>query len=199
MLTNLRGRNFRKRYLSTLKFSIFLHKPKRDFMEPQLLYFQDDGNIPNSKLPVLIYKGCFTTKGESGAKWLEERFAENNWKNSWRNGVFDYHHYHSNTHEVLGVYIGKALLQLGGEKGEKLEVSAGDVIVIPAGVAHKNLGSEDFAVVGAYPEGRSHDMNTGEDSERPQTDKNITAVPIPEYDPVKGKEGGLNKFWNSIK
>ena len=83
-------------------------------------------------------------------------------------------------------------------KGEKLEVSAGDVIVIPAGVAHKNLGSENFAVVGAYHNGRSHDMNTGEESERPQTDKNIAAVPIPEYDPVEGKEGGLIEFWNEI-
>lgn len=164
-------------------------------MEPELFQFEDDGVIPNSPFPVLIYKNCFSETGNAGAEWLEKRFAENNWKNAWRNGIFDYHHYHSNTHEVLGVYKGKALLQLGGKNGKKIDVSAGDVIVIPAGVAHKNLGSEDFAVVGAYPQGMSHDMNTGKEGERPQVDKNITAVPIPKNDPLQGKKHGLPKIW----
>lgn len=165
-------------------------------MDVQTFYFQDDGKIPNSRYPVLIYKDCFSERGDAGAEWLEKRFAENDWKNSWRNGVYAYHHYHSNTHEVLGVYKGSALLQLGGEKGQKLKLSAGDVIVIPAGVAHKNLESKDFAVVGAYPKGRSHDMNRGKQDERPQTDKNIAAVPIPEYDPVEGIKGDLIRLWS---
>lgn len=165
-------------------------------MDVQTLYFQDDGRIPNSKYPVLIYRDCFTGRGDAGAEWLEKRFAQNDWKNSWRNGVYNYHHYHSNTHEVLGVYQGSGLLQLGGEKGEKLRVSAGDVVVIPAGVAHKNLGSENFAVVGAYPQGRSHDMNTGKKDERPGADKNIETVPIPEFDPVEGVKGELKKMWS---
>ncbi|WP_029036895.1 cupin domain-containing protein [Salinimicrobium xinjiangense] len=165
-------------------------------MEVQTFYFADDRRIPNSKFPVLRYKECFSERGEAGAAWLEKKFAENDWKNSWRNGVFDYHHYHSNTHEVLGVYNGSALLQLGGEKGQKIRVSAGDVIVIPAGVAHKNLESEDFAVVGAYPQGRSHDMNTGKKDERPEADKNIAAVPIPINDPLEGATGDLKRLWS---
>ena len=164
-------------------------------MKPEILYFEDDGSIPNNKLPLLLYRKVTDETGESVARFFEKRFAENNWKNSWRNGVFDYHHYHSNTHEVLGVYSGRALLQLGGEKGEKVEVFAGDVIVIPAGVAHKNLKDEDFAVVGAYPEGRSNDMNTGKSKERPNADRNIAAVPLPDADPVLGRELGLRKIW----
>ncbi|MDT0690005.1 cupin domain-containing protein [Salegentibacter sp. F188] len=164
-------------------------------MKPEEYFFKDDGSIPNNKLPLLLYKNAFSERGKSGAEWLEKRFSENNWRNSWRNGVYDYHHYHSNTHEVLGVYSGKALLQLGGEKGEKLEVTAGDVIVIPAGVGHKNLGSEDFQIVGAYPNGMDHDMNYGKDQERPQSDKNIAEVPLPESDPVLGKDEGLPKIW----
>lgn len=165
-------------------------------MKPTTFSFEDDGIIPNSKYPVLIYEDFFSERGDAGAEWLEKKFAENNWTNSWRNGVYNYHHYHSNTHEVLGVYEGTAVLQLGGEEGEKLQVSAGDVIVIPAGVAHKNLGSENFKVVGAYPEGKAHDMNTGKEDERPEADKNIAAVPIPEYDPVEGKEGDLKLIWS---
>ncbi|WP_324721040.1 cupin domain-containing protein [Salinimicrobium sp. HB62] len=167
-------------------------------MKPEKLFLKDDGSIPNSKLPLLVYRKVTDETGETAAKYFEELFAKNNWKNSWRNGVFDYHHYHSNTHEVLGIYNGRSLLQLGGEKGEKLEVFAGDVIVIPAGVAHKNLDEEDFAVVGAYPEGKSHDMNTGKPDERPAADQNIAAVPLPGADPVLGKDLGLRKIWAEI-
>ncbi len=164
-------------------------------MKPETYVFEDDGTIPNNNLPLLLYRKVIQETGDAAAKWFEERFAENNWKSSWRNGVFDYHHYHSNTHEVLGVYQGEAELQLGGEKGQKMKVFAGDVIVIPAGVAHKNLGSKNFGVVGAYPEGRSHDINTGKEGERPGADKNISAVPVPEADPIQGKNSGLAAIW----
>ena len=168
-------------------------------MEPETYFFEDDGTIPNNKLPLLVYKNVTKETGDAAAKWFEERFAGNNWKNSWRNGIFNYHHYHSNTHEVLGIYSGSALLQLGGEKGEKLKVSAGDLIIIPAGVAHKNLESEELGVVGAYPDGRSHDLNTGKEGERPDADKKITAVPLPEADPLQGKDAGLRSVWEGIK
>lgn len=164
-------------------------------MQPQKFYFEDDGKIPNNKLPLLLYKNAFEARGDAGAEWLEQRFSENNWTNSWRNGIFDYHHYHSNTHEVLGVYSGKALVQLGGEKGKKVEVSAGDVVVIPAGVGHKNLDSENFKIVGAYPNGRKQDMNYGKEGERPKADNNIAAVPVPDADPVFGKGEGVPKIW----
>lgn len=165
-------------------------------MKAEKHLFKDDGKIPNNKLPLLLYKQATKERGEEAAVWFEEKFAKNNWKNSWRNGIFDYHHYHSNTHEVLGIYSGTALLKLGGERGKELRVSAGDVIVIPAGVAHKNLESEDFGVVGAYPEGKEHDMNTGQEKERPQADQNIAAVPLPDADPVHGPDKGLCEIWS---
>lgn len=166
-------------------------------MEPKKYFFDDDGKIPNNKLPLLVYQNAFEPRGDAAADWLEKKFAENNWKNSWRNGVFDYHHYHSITHEVLGVYKGKALLHMGGEKGEKLEVSAGDILVIPAGVGHKNLGSEDFKIVGAYPNGSDYDINTGKEEERPQVDENISRVPVPEADPLLGKGKGAAEIWKT--
>jgi uncharacterized protein YjlB len=65
----------------------------------------------------LLYRNAFSDRGNKGADWLEKKFAANNWTNSWRWGVYPFHHYHSNTHEVLGVFRGSALLHLGGEKG----------------------------------------------------------------------------------
>jgi len=164
--------------------------------EPEIIYFKDDGVIPNSKYPLLLYRQAFHASGITGAEWLEQKFAAHNWTNSWRWGVYPFHHYHSNTHEVLGVFSGKALLQLGGDKGQQINVQAGDIIVIPAGVGHKNLGSSpDFTVVGAYPEGRNADLKKGEPGDRPQADKNMAAVPIPAADPLLGNQDGLRKLW----
>ena len=157
--------------------------------------FKDDGRIPNSKLPLLIYRGVLSDKED--ASNVIDVFEANNWTNSWDNGIYSYHHYHSTSHEVLGVYAGSALLHLGGESGERLRVKAGDVIIIPAGVGHKKLeASNDFAVVGAYPEGRDWDVLKGKPGERPRADENIAGLPIPKSDPVFGIDGGLTKTWS---
>jgi uncharacterized protein YjlB len=164
-------------------------------MQPDKLFFKDDGEIPNSRFPLLIYRNAFPYRNREGAVWLERRFSENNWTNSWRNGIYPFHHYHSTSHEVLGVYSGNALLHMGGEQGEKVQVHAGDIIIIPAGVGHKNLGSKNLGVVGAYPDGRSWDLNRGLAGERPQADMNIAALPIPSTDPLFGEEMGLQQIW----
>lgn len=187
----------RDKFLSILGLSLlaFPSFGKEKLPVPDKIYFKDDGKIPNSKYPLLHYRNVFSARGSEGASWLEQRFAKNNWTNSWRNGVYSFHHYHSTSHEVLGIYSGKALLHLGGEQGEKVEVYAGDVVVIPAGVGHKNLGSENLGVVGAYPNGRSWDLLRGEPGDRPQADENIAAVPFPENDPLFGEKDGLRVIW----
>jgi len=157
----------------------------------------DDGVIPNSKFPVIVYHQVFTMEGKAAADFLEERFASNNWRNPFRWQIYDFHHYHSNAHEVLGVYAGNALLQLGGPKGEKLQVRPGDVIVLPAGTGHIALShSDDFAVVGAYPNGMEPDLIKLEDR-RPEAVTNVVdAVAVPEYDPLYGSSPeGLVPSW----
>jgi uncharacterized protein YjlB len=127
---------------------------------------------------------------------FEHLFHTNQWGGAWRNGVYSYHHYHSTAHEVLGVYGGSAKVQLGGEQGLTLTIQHGDVVIIPAGVAHKNLGaSRDFRIVGAYPLGQYPDMNYGQPEERPQADRNIEGVPLPSSDPIYGLDGPLSSYW----
>src|SRR4051812_31708376 len=112
---------------------------------------ENSGFPNNSSLPLLVYKGAFYFSENDAAKFIEEIFHQNNWKNTWRDGIYDYHHYHSTAHEALGVYEGETDVQFGGPSGIALHVSKGDVIVIPAGVAHKNNGSnENFKCVGGY-------------------------------------------------
>lgn len=161
--------------------------------KPVTHVFEDDGKIPNNTLPLLLYKRAFFNPTAANIK---QHFAKNGWTNSWKNGIYGFHHYHSTSHEVLGVYSGNAILHLGGEHGKKLNVESGDIIVIPAGVGHKNLeSSDDFSVVGAYADGRDWDLLKGEPGERPQADKNIGALPLPDFDPLLGKSGGLIKLW----
>ncbi|WP_419874753.1 cupin domain-containing protein [Candidatus Pristimantibacillus sp. PTI5] len=164
-------------------------------MDPKVItyYFADDGRIPNHpSLPLILYPGALKEKSDR----IESIFNENNWRNSWTNGVFDYHHYHSNAHEVLGVQSGSATLQAGGEQGTALSVQAGDVIVLPAGTGHKRLNaSPDFKVVGAYPNGMNYNLRRGEIGERPQALEEIGKVPLPETDPVYGTEGPLIELW----
>lgn len=75
-------------------------------------------------------------------------------------------------------------------------VKAGDVVVLPAGTGHKNLGaSPDFLVVGAYPPGFSADLMRGEAGERPDADRRIAIVPLPQTDPVGGAGGPVLEKW----
>ncbi len=162
-------------------------------LAPDTFRFADDGSIPNSQFPALVYRGVLAPGETDG---FEALFAGNGWTAAWRDGIFPYHHYHSTAHEVLGVASGTARVQLGGEGGEALELGPGDVVVIPAGVGHKRIeASGDFVIVGAYDRGRDWDVLKGEPGERPQADENIAAVPLPEADPVLGAAGGIPGLW----
>jgi uncharacterized protein YjlB len=171
------------------------HVAASQYLTPELIYFKDDGTIPNSRYPLLLYADAFQYRNEEGASWLEQKFLSNNWSNSWRNGIFTFQHYHSITHEVLGIYSGSVTVLLGGEKGKQVIAKAGDIIVIPAGVGHKNLGDDNLGVVGAYPNGMSVDIMRGEPGERPGVDRNIANVPLPATDPLLGIDRGLTTIW----
>ncbi|WP_416293350.1 cupin domain-containing protein [Paenibacillus illinoisensis] len=163
----------------------------------ETFYFQDDGLIPNNpNLPVLLYKGVWA-KDPSRAESL---LNSNHWGNSWINGVFDYHHFHSNAHEALAVVSGFVQLILGGEQGQRVYLQTGDIVVLPAGTGHKRLeASSDFRIAGAYPGGTSYNTRTGDPAERPEVLREIQGVPIPDTDPVYGNEGPLLELWNKGK
>ncbi len=163
----------------------------------------DDGRFPGSiERPALLMPNAFPlgepSKRDPGdlAQRIEATFEQNGWTNGWRDTVFDYHHYHSTAHEVLGCYQGEASVQVGGPSGPILTLSPGDVLVLPAGAAHRRVrATADFRVVGCYAGGRDYDMNRGRDGERPHADENITRVPKPQLDPVYGSSGPLVNSW----
>ncbi|WP_053360682.1 cupin domain-containing protein [Bacillus sp. FJAT-27251] len=156
-------------------------------------YLKDDGQIPNNPdLPVIVYQGIFNDNPNG----IAETFQRHDWEGCWTGEVFEYQHYHSNSHEVLGVKSGEATLLLGGDSGERVEVKEGDVVVLPAGTGHKKVeGSPDFAVIGAYPKGSSSNLLEKDPGSRTQAMHEIRSVPVPEKDPVYGDEGPLLHKW----
>lgn len=163
-----------------------------------VLPLAENGLFPNnSELPVLIYKNIFNFSGSNPASTVETIFAKNSWGGSWRNGIYNYHHYHSTAHEALGVYAGWAEVQLGGPGNKPIHIEKGDLVVLPAGTAHKCIEkSDEFAVVGAYPDNQNWDMNYGKENETEKVKKNIAKVPLPKNDPVFGEKGKLFSYWN---
>jgi uncharacterized protein YjlB len=157
-------------------------------------------NYPNNlKLPVLFYKQVLHL-GEKPEDDVKELLQSNGWTNSWTGGIDNYYHYHSTAHEALVVIKGDCMVQFGGDDGNIQKITAGDVVVIPAGVAHKNLAaSPDLSVVGAYPDGQQYDMKKGEAEEMESAKENISKVPLPTNDPVFGDKGPVREIWKMEK
>lgn len=157
--------------------------------------FEDDGKFPNSDLPVLIYRAAIAPEDVTGDA-MASLLKQNGWTPQWRSGIYPFHHYHSTAHEVLGVASGMARVMLGGPKGRTFDIAQGDVVLLPAGTAHKKLSSTpDFLVVGGYPPGRPADLLRGLAGERPRADHNIDEVPMPRQDPVGGDHGPVLEHW----
>jgi len=159
--------------------------------------FKDDGFVPNHpKWPLIVYRGAVRLPDSCDpAAIFEDLFARNGWGDSWRDGIYDYVHYHSGIHEVLGIARGIGKVQFGGPRGRRLSLIAGDVAILPAGTGHQCLSaSADLLVVGAYPPSGRYDECTSRD-EHHRAVKTIAKVARPRKDPVYGSKGPLTRMW----
>jgi len=163
-------------------------------MAPETYTFRDDGAIPNSVLPALVYR--FVDAAHS-APDCEQLFARHGWHGAWRNGIYPFHHFHSISHEVLGIVAGSVTVMLGGAAGKARELAQGDVAILPAGLGHCNVGEDELLVIGAYPNGMRWDLRRGDPDEHNEVMANIARVPLPETDPVFGEAGPLVGLWGA--
>ncbi|OPB00864.1 cupin [Pseudomonas fluorescens] len=168
---------------------------KTDSPTPTSLMFEPNHPVPNnSDLPVLVYTQVLSPQLVDLATRFEEMFTTQGWPPKWRSRVYDYHHYHTEGHEVLGIATGHAQLMLGGLNGHVLEVRAGDVLLLPVGTGHRNISaSENFLVVGAYPPGQHADICREAPSQAQLA--RIKQLPFPDQSPVKGDDETYRGLW----
>lgn len=164
------------------------------------IYLTENEPYPNNSLPVLFYEDGLsdTLEGDYTSEDVLKFFEYNGYTHGWTSIIEDRHHFHSHAHEALAITKGEVTVQLGGQNGEIQILRKGDVVLLPAGVAHKRLdGTEIFEVVGAYPSnGDILDMQYGDASDYEKIKENIEKVPRPLTDPVTGNPGNMDAYWS---
>lgn len=169
--------------------------------QPEEHTFRNDGETPNNQnFPFLLYRSAVDIDAaHDPAAIFEVLFDKNGWADSWRDRIYDFLHFHTHTHEVLGIARGHARVQFGGKHGQVIAVKAGDVVVQPAGTGHQRIAqSGDLLVVGAYPQGSGggrYNEPQPKDISLEKARREIAAVPAPKMDPVYGADGPLTKLW----
>jgi uncharacterized protein YjlB len=112
----------------------------------ELFHFDRDGGVPNSRLPLVFWRGRLPREARDGAA-AGVLFRRNGWQGTWVSNVLPFWHFHTRGHEVLACVSGKARIGFGGDHGIKVDVETGDACVIPAGVGHIRLdASGDFRI-----------------------------------------------------
>ncbi|MBE7375773.1 cupin domain-containing protein [Pseudomonas lopnurensis] len=165
--------------------------------QPEQLRFASDGRTPNSPHPVLIYRQLPLDDGDLAAAF-ERLFDSHLWPSAWRGSIYDYQHYHSTAHEVLGVFRGQARVMVGGERGREVELRAGDALVLPAGTGHCCLqASTDFQVAAGYPVGQRYDLLRPDEASHEAARERIAQVGVPVSDPLAGTQGALVPLWRA--
>ncbi|KAH6669902.1 hypothetical protein B0J14DRAFT_106948 [Halenospora varia] len=177
-------------------------------VEPELHYVKPTPHVPNSILPIIVYRSVLDdTLPENILKTIEPQkwIKGGQWK------AYPVPHFHSICHECYGVIQGENTYSLGkgprdtDDCGIKLKVQKGDVFVFPAGVSHASIDSKgEYEYVGLYPErnersedGEAFDMHYCDAT--PDETKKLAArcaqTPVPDLDPLYGRDGPLPRIW----
>jgi uncharacterized protein YjlB len=181
-----------------------------DKTKPEALKFKDDGLIPNSKHPVLIYRSAIGFVESVPRLAARNLIADHIGKNGWRleEGLtlYSYHLYDRKAHKAFIVINGQATLQLGGPKvGRSAVIEEGDLIVIPAGVAHRHLRYANLSLtaqfeameirpVAADEPGPVRGLKKSMEVARPKALESLANIPRP-FNPLYGPQGPGLQGW----
>lgn len=165
-------------------------------VRPSLHRFAADEGIPNSPLPLVVWKGRLAGPDVTG-EGICALYERNGWTGTWIYTVYPFWHFHTKGHEVLTCVAGSATIGFGGEGGIRAEVEVGDVCVVPAGVGHRRFeASAGFLMAGGYPPGQSGDIVRPGDMSLEEAQRPIAEIELPGSDPVTGsRNGDLVALW----
>jgi uncharacterized protein YjlB len=162
---------------------------------PIIRRFGPEGGIPNSHLPLLLWKGRLAVEDRDGEAACA-LYRRNGWGGTWVYTVYPFWHFHTRGHEVLGCVAGHARIGFGGDGGMVADIEVGDVAIVPAGVGHRKLeASADFLMAGGYPPGQEGNIVRPGDLDHDDVVAEIQSIPLPDTDPVTGRAGGVAAFW----
>lgn len=158
--------------------------------------FDPRGGVPNSDLPLLLWKGRLPVECREGEAACA-LYRRNGWGGTWVYTVYPFWHFHTRGHEVLSCVAGQARIGFGGDGGMVADIDVGDVAIIPAGVGHRKLeASADFLMAGGYPPGQEGNIVRPGDFDRDTAVAEIRRVPLPETDPITGGADGVVALWD---
>ena len=156
---------------------------------PREIYFEKGSDVPNSYLPALLFRSVLAPQASDKAQRFRQAFRTNSWTGLWTDTIYDYTHFHSNAHEVLGIAEGRVTVKLGGDDGRLFRLKAGDMLILPAGVGHRRVGGDEgLKVIGAYPPKQSR-------FNMKRKGRTVPKVPLPPTDPFYGEAGPLVRLW----
>ena len=160
-------------------------------------HLRGNGRIPNSHLPLLVYRNVI----EGTPPEMEALLRRNGWPPDWHTsfGMYPKHHFHSDTHELIAVSRGALVGLFGGHDGIRVTLHKGDLVVIPAGVGHFGVEiTDDLRLTGAFPSGYAiHDFRLGDVEEYALMVERVQRVPVPAFDPIYGAGGPLTELWTT--
>ncbi|KAK7739621.1 hypothetical protein SLS62_011239 [Diatrype stigma] len=156
-------------------------------VEVRKYHLSPTDRIPNSPRPLLHYKDVLARGAATGPAahcdpaevW--DLFQANGWRVEWifRYGPTQLSHYHSRAHECMAVLSGTATIRFGvadtsddlaentyggarEDGGIEVEAEAGDVFVIPAGVAHKTYNTRPENEFKLLTPGKGHGIEAAD-------------------------------------
>lgn len=167
-------------------------------MSALLHHFAPSGGIPNSRLPLVIFKGGLPVAARGGEAACA-LYRANGWGGTWVYTVYPFWHFHTEGHEVLSCVAGTARIGFGGDDGIVADVSVGDVAIVPAGVGHKKLSaSPGFQMAGGYPPKQQGDIVRPGEMTAEQITAAIAKLALPETDPITGRADGMPAIWRAV-
>ena len=103
---------------------------------PEIYHFSPTSHVPNSRLPVLIYRSVLPAHPTAAS--TRDALEKNHWMQGGVFKTYRAHHFHSVTHECYAVFSGSSRLLLGrgplddpAEGGVEVDVNRGDIVVLP--------------------------------------------------------------------
>ncbi|KAK1837965.1 cupin domain-containing protein [Colletotrichum chrysophilum] len=204
-------------------------------IQPETYFVKRTEHCPNSDFPVLVYRGVLGTGDELDEDEVSEKLQQYGWvkKGTW--GTITLKHFHPNTHECYGshssfsldtfkvsltelhpgIFQGRSELVFGeggsdpAGSGVRCWVRPGDVVVVPAGVAHASVadekaapGEKEYRYVGVYPEESPQwrsEMGRKPLQEKQGLVEEVEGVGLPRMDPLYGVDGPLIKIWKAAR